>query len=569
MDVLRQVSRRLIPDSDLPLILELDLDLGVTSPPPANPLAAARTMNVPPLHSLLVGLREGADNPRVVGLIIHVGTCPYSATQLDEVAAAVDDFRRSKPVLAYTESFGENGNSTLAYRFATTADSIWVQPSGEVGLPGVALSVTLLRGALDKVGVEPQFGQRHEYKTAADRFMTHEVTDANREMLQRIADSILDDTVERVATRRGLTVDEVRSIANGPVLNAQSALDCGLIDHIGYRDEVYGAAREQWGHNAVLRYVHRMRPLLPGVKFLTDRTKPVVEVVGVHGSIVAGRRTQALDGASAAAEIVGGHLRRAAADPDVRAIVLRVDSPGGSYIASDAIRREVIAARMTGKPVIASMGAVAASGGYFVSMGADEIVANPTTLTGSIGVLAGKLVIAGLTDRLGLVREDISAGQWAAMMSSASGFTAQQWDALNTRLDEIYDDFTVKAAADRGMDIDDLRAVARGRVWTGQDALRHNLVDQLGSVELALQRACALAGLDRGKACVRIAPRIQLWDRIRPAESSDSAIAVPSGISSLAHLVGGGADRVVNAMAAAAGVTPAGVLTMPWNVAVR
>ena len=570
MDALRHLSRKFRPNTDATVILELDLDLGVTTQPPANVAAAVRAMNVPAMRSLLAGLRRGAADPGVAGLIIHVGTCPFTPTQLDELAAAVEDFRRSKPVIAYTESFGELGNSTLAYRFATSADSIWVQPSGEVGLPGVALSVSLWRGTLDKVGVEPQFGQRHEYKTAADRFMAHEVTDANREMLQRIADSIVEDTVEIVAARRGLSAEDVRALVDGPPVSAHDAMERGLIDYVGYRDEVYDAAREQWGSDAELRYVHRVRPTSSSpMRCLTDRKRPAVAVVGVHGPIVAGRPRQGLGEAPATSEVVGMHLRRAVADPDVRAIVLRVDSPGGSYIASDAIRREVIQARRSGKPVIASMGSVAASGGYFVSMAADEIVASATTLTGSIGVLAGKMVIDGLTRRIGLVREDIASGPWATMMSAASAFTSEQWDALNQRLDEIYDDFTAKAATDRGMDVEQLRAVARGRVWTGHDALRHNLIDQLGGAELAIQRACALAGLDRGKTSVQNSPRMQLWDRIRPAESSESANAPGANAATVRDLLSGGPDSIVEAVASAAGWAPAGVLTVPWNIAIR
>lgn len=568
MHALHHLTRKLLPNSGSRLILELDLDQGVTTQPPASVADAVRDMNVPAMRSVLKGLRRGATDPHVVGLVVHVGTCPFRPTQLDELAAAVEDFRRSKPVIAYTESFGEMTNATLAYRFATVADSIWVQPSGEVGLPGIALSVNLWRGSLDKVGIEPQFGQRHEYKTAADQFMAHEVTDASREMLQRIADSIREDTIELVSSRRKLGIEQVRAIADGPTLTAAAALEHGLIDHIGYRDEVYDAAREQWGADSDLRYVHRLRAPDP-LACLTGRSRPVVAVVGVHGSIVSGRPRPGIGEAPATSEVVGAHLRRAAADPGVRAIVVRVDSPGGSYIASDAIRREVIQARRSGKPVIASMGSVAASGGYYVSMAADEIVASPTTLTGSIGVLAGKLVLAGLAEKVGLVREDIAAGEWSAMMSPTTGFTAEQWDALNTRLDEIYDDFTTKAAADRGMELDQLRQVARGRVWTGRDALQHNLVDQLGGIELAIQRACALAGLDRGKTAVHSTARLDLWERLRPADSSEAARAEVGGIASAVTVLADGPDSVVQAWATASGLAPAGVLTLPWRITIQ
>ncbi|WP_036921449.1 signal peptide peptidase SppA [Propionicicella superfundia] len=568
MDPITRVVRRFVPQAASRMILELDLDLGVTMYPPADPVSALRAMNAPAMRALVAGLREGARDPRVVGLVVHVGTCPYTPAQLDELATVVEDFAREKPVIAYSETFGEFGSATLAYRFATVAHQVWLQPSGEVGLSGLALAVTLLRGTLDKLGVEPQFGQRHEYKTAADQFVAREVTDANREMMQRIADSIVDDTVEVVAKRRGLTTDDVRAITDGPALGASAARELGLVDHIGYRDEVYSAAREQWGSDAELRYVHRLHPALPALRLVTEQRKPVVAVVPVRGGIVSGRPQPGPGGPQASADAVGAHLRRAVADPDVRAIVLRVDSPGGSYVASDAIRREVIQAKAAGTPVVASMGDVAASGGYFVSMAADEIVACPTTLTGSIGVLAGKFVLTGLTEKLGLTAEDIAAGRWATLMSVNAGFTDEQWDVLNARLDEIYDDFTAKAAADRRVDIAALRAVARGRVWTGHDAQRHNLVDHLGGLETAVQRACALAGLDRGRAAVRMSPRLPFLERLRPADSSQSAIAAPA-TESWAAIAAGGPDAVVRMAGAAIGWDVPGVLTMPWRIAIR
>lgn len=569
MDPIQRVTRRFFPQAASPgTILELDLDLGVSSTPPSDPVAALRAVNSPTMRALVAGLREGVRDPAIVGLIVHIGTCAYSAAQLDELASVLEDFARVKPVIAYSETFGEFGSATLAYRFATLAHSVWLQPSGEVGLGGIALSVTLLRGTLDKLGVEPQFGQRYEYKTAADQYTAREVTAANREMMQAIADSIVDDTVETVAKRRGLPVADVRAVADGPALTASEALRRRLIDHVGYRDEVYAAARAEWGPEAELRYVHRLHPGLRAIAAISDRTKPGVAIIQVHGGIVSGRPRPGIGGPQASSDAVGTQVRRAVADPDVQAIVLRVDSPGGSYIASDAIRREVIQARAAGKPVVASMGDVAASGGYFVSMAADEIVACPTTLTGSIGVLAGKLVLTGLKEKVGLVIEDVAAGEWATFMSSNTRFTDEQWEVLNTRLDEIYDDFTAKAAADRRMPVDVLRGLARGRVWTGLDAQRHGLVDHLGGVETAIERACALAGLDRGRAVVRMSPRLPFLERLRPVDSSESAILAPAG-ASWATLATSGPDAVVHILARAIGLDAPGVLTLPWRVAIR
>ena len=240
-------------------------------------------------------------------------------------------------------------------------------------------------------------------------------------------------------------------------------------------------------------------------------------------------------------------------------MLLRVDSPGGSYVASDTIHREVALLRESGRPVVATMGTVAASGGYFVAMGADEVVAQPTTLTGSIGVLAGKLVAQRLLDRIGVVRESVTAGPRAAMMAFGQPFSEDEWQVLDAWLDEVYADFTGKAAADRGRDLAELEPLARGRVWTGVDAVEHGLVDHLGGTDLALDRLCDLADLDRDKVALRAGPALPFLSQLRPAESSESGhaaarvAAAPGPEAALARLAGW------------AGVPlPHGVLSLPW-----
>lgn len=562
MDPITLLSQRMFPAKHAKILLELDLDLGALSAPPTQPLAVLRAINSPTMRALTAGLREGAADPKVVGLVMHIGTCPLTPAQLDELAAALEEFALAKPIVAYTDSFGELASATFAYRIAVQAGEIWMQPSGELGLNGVGLSVALLRGGLDKLGIEPEFGQRHEYKTAADRFAAHEVTPANREMVQRIADSLLADTVERVAARRGLSTEQVWDAVNGPALAAADAVATGFVDRLGYRDEVYAHIREAWGEDAGLKYVHRYAKRPNPVASLTERGKAVVAVVPVIGGIVPGRPKPSPGGQNAGSEVIGQQLRQAAADEDVKAIVLRVDSPGGSYVASDTIRRAVQVVRTGGKPVVASMGDVAASGGYFVSMAADEIVASPSTLTGSIGVLAGKFVITDLKAKLGLVMEDVAAGAWATAMSPNVKFTPDQWEALNRRLDEIYADFTAKAAADRGLPLADLEAVAKGRVWTGSDAVRHGLVDHLGGSELAVQRACALAGLDRDKVSIRGVSKIPFLDQIRPADSSEAAAAA---IRSPWFDLSAGPDQLVRTVGSLLGIELPGVLSLPYR----
>jgi protease-4 len=264
-------------------------------------------------------------------------------------------------------------------------------------------------------------------------------------------------------------------------------------------------------------------------------------------------------GPNVGSETLGATLRTAARDPAVKAVVLRVDSPGGSYVASDAIRREILALRGSGRPVIASMATVAASGGYYVAMPCDAIVASPATLTGSIGVLAGKQVIRDALGRIGVNVESEAVGAHAEMFSSQQPFTEEEWARLERWLDEVYADFTDKAAADRGMSVEKLRDVARGRVWTGADALEHGLVDSLGGLEDAVGIACERAGLRRGEVDVRVMPQVGLARRLRGPESSEHA--------AVAHVIG--EQPLLEGALAALGLPPfAGVLSMPvtWEL---
>lgn len=546
------------------VILELDLDYSVLSAAPANPLEALRLINAPTMRVLRDGLAAAASDDAVLGLIVHIGTCPVTAAQAVELADLLAGFGEHKPVWAYTESFGEFRTGLLPYLLAAHTDKVWLQESGELGLGGVRAQITLLRGTLDKVGLEPQFGQRKEYKTAADTYAAHEISDANAEMMQQIANSITHWAVDLIAQRRGRTADQVWEAVDAGVLTPPEALERGLIDAVGYRDEVYAQARREWaGDSAGLRYVHRHHRASAAKELIRARLKPAVAVVEVRGGIVSGRPQRQPGGQpTATSEVVCQHLRTAASDEQVKAVVLRVDSPGGSYIASDAIRREVLRLRESGRPVVACMGDVAASGGYYVSMPADEIVAQPTTLTGSIGVLAGKFVTTELKEKIGLVMSDVTSGAWASFMSPNSRFTDEQWAALDRRLDGIYADFTGKAAADRGKPLDELEPLAHGRVWTGVDARERGLVDHLGGMGLAIERACALAGVLRDEVAVRPVSMLGFLRQFRPAESSESVGAVTLAPARL------DLDGLIGAVAARLGLAATGVLSLPFGIRV-
>lgn len=515
-----------------PLLLELDLARGLAEAPPTTPLEAARARGLPVLRHIVAGLRLAAADPDVAGLIIHVGQQQPSLAASGELRAAIAGFGDAgKPTSCWSESYGEMGPGNVAYHLATACDQIWLQPSGDLGLTGVVAQVVFVRAAFDKLGVEPQIGQRHEYKTAAEVLTRTEMSPAHREMAQRLVASATETIVADVASTRGLSQEQVSdAIAHAP-LTAEEALRRGLVDRTGYRDEVYADLRRRLG-DVELRYVERYRKHKQHDRAaaLVRRNRPAVAVIQASGPIRLGRSggRSPLSGPSIGSDSLSAALRAAGDDAHVRAVVLRVDSPGGSYLASDAIRREVLRLRATGRPVVASMGAVAASGGYYVAMPADVVVASPGTITGSIGVLAGKQVLREALERIGVRRDSVSTGPYAEMFSTDRPFTDDEWQRLEEWLDRIYADFTAKAAQDRGLDVDALRSVARGRVWTGADARERGLVDGLGGLDHAVDVACARAGIVRDRSVVRPLPKSSVLDRLRPAGSSEHPGAASS-----------------------------------------
>jgi protease-4 len=545
------------------ILLELDLTRGVLETPPASPLAAFRTRHLPTPRELVSALRKGSKDDAVVGLVAHLGGPALSLAQVQDLREAVADFRASgKPAVAWTESFGEVGGGTVPYYLATAFDEIWVQPSGELGVTGVSVQATFVRGALDKAGVIPQFGKRREYKTAVDTFTEKEMTPPAREMATRLAESAYEQIVEGVAVRRRLDPAKVRELIDSAPLSSEAGREAGLVDRLGYRSDVYDALRKSLGETTALlaeRYVRRGPRTVREVR---DRLpwpqKPVVAVIRISGGIMVGRNSGGgpLGGPRSGSDTIGAALRAVADDEKVKAVVLRVDSPGGSYVASDAIRHEVLRLRASGRPVIASMGSVAASGGYFVAMPADVVVAQPGTITGSIGVLSGKPVVRDALGRIGISQQAVSQGQNARMYSAQEEFSPEQWARLEETLDRIYADFVAKAAQDRGMPEAELERLARGRVWTGADAHAHNLVDELGGFEHALQVACRRAGLDRDHIAIAVAPHRSLLARLRPPQSTEDLAATAKLWTP---------DGLATSIYTALGLPPTGVLTMPLN----
>jgi protease-4 len=511
-----------------PVILELDLSEGLSEERPADPVSALLSHRRMVLADVLDGLRRARNDRRVKALIVKVGGRPIGLAMIQELRHAIEEFRdAAKQTVAWSESFGEFSAGNVPYYLATAFDTIYLQPSGDLGLTGLAMERRFFRGALDRLGVEFQVAKRHEYKSAAEQATETGFTRPAREAAERIAGSVTDQLAAAISERRRLAPERVRELIDrGPFLATQ-ALEAGLVDVLGYRDEVYSRVRRQVGQDAVLQFVgryQRTHALAERARKLPARLPAAKErsvaLIYATGPIRRGRSGRGpLSGGAMGSDTVSAAVRSAVADDQVRAIVLRVNSPGGSYVASDTIWREVVRARTAGKPVVVSMGDVAASGGYFISMAADAIVAQPGTVTGSIGVLSGKPVVSDALSRIGVTTDSVLEGAHSAMFSTNHPFTEDEWALVNNWLDHIYADFTGKVAQGRGLSAERVHELARGRVWTGADAKDNGLVDELGGLDRAAAIARSRAGLPMS-APLRGYPRSRPLDRLRPAGSS-------------------------------------------------
>jgi protease-4 len=571
-----------------PLILELDLTQGIAEGPPADPVSALLSRRKTRLGDLLDGLRRARQDDRVKALVVKVGGQRLGLATVQELRAAVTRFRAGgKLAYVWAESFGEFSRGNVPYYLATAFDRIFLQPSGSLGLTGISVEQLFFRAALDRIGVSFQAAQRQEYKTAAHPLTEQGFTGPAREENERLAVSIAEQLTSAIAERRRKTAADARALLDrGPFL-PHEALAEGLIDVLGYRDEVYAAVRSEVGSEAILQYLgryQRTHTLAQRARKLPNPRERFVAVIYATGPIRPGRSGRGpLAGPSIGSDTVTAALRAAVSDERARAILLRVNSPGGSYTASDSIWREVVRARSAGTPVVVSMGDVAASGGYFISMAADEIIAQPGTITGSIGVVTGKPVVQQMLTRAGVTTDTVAEGAHGTMFAPTHPFSDEEWEKVNTWLDHIYADFTGKVAQGRGLTDEQVQKIARGRVWTGADAAANGLVDSLGGLSAAADAARRRGDLP-ADAPLRLFPRIGPLEQLRPHESSEERAApasfhpggtgAPGGLPGLAAALVPGLSPAAEAwgpagrLAAHLGLPPYGPLMMPgqWRI---
>ena len=460
-------------------------------------------------------LWQAADDPRVAGLYVEIGDEEGGLARVQELRQAIAHFRgKGKFAVGFAESLGSSGSHFADYYLASALEQIWLQQSGSFGVAGIVVETPFLKAGLDKVGVKIEGGKRYEYKSAPESFTESGYTRPARENLQQLLDSLFGQFVSDVARDRRLEPAQLRRLVDSAPHEPEQARRDGLVDRIGYRTDALEDVYQRNGGR---------RELVTLSEYAADEARPkprgeVIALVRASGAIMSGRSGGGPldDEALANAEDVVDALDTASRAKDVRAIVLRIDSPGGTYPAADAIADAVGRARSAGKPVIVSMSDVAASGGYLAAVRADVIVAQPTSITASIGVFSVWPMAQELLTSLGVNVERVSVGHNAGMYSTFQPPTPAQRAAVARELDAIYASFTRQVAEARNLDATRIDAAARGRVFSGIDAKRAGLVDELGGLQLALNIAKAKAGIEESKRIeVRRYPdELDRWQRV-------------------------------------------------------
>jgi protease-4 len=481
----------------LPQSIVLTVDLGATLSESASLDPLTALSGSPPLEvgDLVLALERAAEDPRVAGLVARLDATSHGFAVAQEIRGAVRRFADAgRFTVAWADSFGELGPGNEGYFIATAFDQILLQPGGTLGLLGLMAEVPFVRPLLDRIGIDTEIARRSAYKTAFDSVTEAGLTAANREMLNDLLDGLYGEFVDGIAQGRGLSRDAVEALIDSGPHQADAAVSVDLVDGLAFRDEVLDAALERAGADsepvALEDYARRESgsPQAPDA---------VVALVVGQGAIQ--RRSAGFD-QFIGADDMSGALADALDDDAIDAVVLRLDTGGGSAVASETVAREIVRLREAGKPVVVSMSNAAASGGYWIAMGASHIVAQPTTLTGSIGVIAGKPVLARAWEMLGVSWETVERGRNVGFLSVHRPFDDLARSRLEASLDALYRRFKDGVARGRDLPLEDVEALAQGRVWLGAQALELGLVDELGGLVEARSAAARL--LDLGPTAI-------------------------------------------------------------------
>jgi protease IV len=474
-------------------VLEIVLSGNVTEQEADDPFADIDFPSNSPkeigLKEMKEAIRHAKDDPKIKGIFLEPKLFQAGYASLGELRDVLADFKSSgKFIVAYSEMYTEKG-----YYLASVANKIFLTKDyGMLEFNGLNAQEIFIKGLLDKLGVEPEIFRVGEYKSAVEPLIRKDMSDDNRKQLNSFVNSIYSKVAEGVSEARNIPFDQVMHISDSMLVRTpEDAMHYGLITGVDYYGAVVDTVKSLAGTGSdkslnKISYRRYIKSIEPG-DYEADR----IAVIVASGDIVSGKG----DNNSIGSDKFSEEIRKAARNDKVKAIVLRVNSPGGSAMASDIIWNEIIQAKKK-KPVIASMSDVAASGGYYISMGCDSIVASPTTITGSIGVFSILFNAKEfLNDKLGITTDNVNTGHFSDLFTVTRPLTAYEKKILQDQTDYVYDIFTSKAAEGRKMPVDDLKKIAQGRVWSGEEALKIGLIDKFGNLDDAINMAAAKAGV--------------------------------------------------------------------------
>ena len=512
---------------DAMLVLRVGGDLNEVAP--ADVVGYLRGVRAPTVRSIVEDLRKAKVDPRVKSVLLKpTGFQSPFWGKVQEIRDAVLDFKQSgKPIYAYLEYAGDR-----EYYLATAADKVFLMPATSLDLQGVATYELFLRGTFDKIGAVPDLHHIGEYKTATNTFTERGFTPAHREMDESLNRDLYEQVIRDIGDSRQKTEAEMRALVDeGPFL-PENALSAGLVDEVAYEDQV----DDNIDGGADVRRLEHEDYSGVSARSLGLNRGPRIAVIHVAGAIAGGKNGyDPIYGAIAGSDTVIEHIRQARRDTSIRAIVIRIDSPGGTTVASDAIWRELMITKRerADRPLIASMSDVAASGGYYVAMPAQVIVAQPSTLTGSIGIFGGKIVTGGTYEKLGANIEATSIGKHAEINSPERPYNADELKKLQEHLQAFYDQFVEKVAQARQTTPERIDALAQGRVWTGRQARQNGLVDQLGGLDRAIAVAKQQANIaaDSEVELVVFPPRKSFYEIVSEQFSGGESMAVSAWLA--------------------------------------
>lgn len=456
-------------------------------------LAEFTSGSVYSVFDLVRSINVAATDDKVKAISANLNITNLSLAQIEDISEALKYFQSTgKKIYLFSNTLGSFGGGTKEYYLASLFDEIWMQPNADIGITGVNIEVPFFKNILNKIGVEPEFYTRYEYKTAVESLLNAGFSKNYKQELEKLASGLFDELSKGIARNRKKDINAIKkAIDNAPIFS-QDALQEGLIDKLDYRHAFEKFLKQTY--NAEL---FDITDYMGHIDTAQGKNLKKIAFLVLDGVIDSGESSNnPLNDTVIGCQTVLAQLQELASDKNLKALVLRINSPGGSYTASDEIRAALVNLKQEKNiPIVVSMSTYAASGGYFVSLAGDYIMAEPSTITGSIGVLGGKMVFKNLFDKLSINWGDIKYGKNAGILSFNQKFTPSEREVFNRSLDLIYADFTEKVSSSRGINLQEMDSLARGRVWLGPEAQKLRLVDELGGIQSALLKAKELANI--------------------------------------------------------------------------